>query len=191
MCSVELESSWSMNLGGCVIPIWFMTCNWSYFEFSHQIHICNCSSANRDGRNVAQQILHTDRFRFHQRLFSSQQELYIYYIDRIIQNYCVIYWNFPWLNNTKQEIAKNASWFYHHYTLWFSKLFSADKNLTNTAEEFGGKIQSKTNCWSWSKLESCNYLHVPYNIRTLENCLWKSNFGTVWGPGIMSIHKIQ
>ena len=40
-----LESYWSMNLGGCVIPIWFMTSNWSYFEFSHQIHIDgNCLS---------------------------------------------------------------------------------------------------------------------------------------------------
>ena len=43
--SAKLESCWSMNLGGCVTPIWFMTSNWSYFEFSHQIHIDgNCLS---------------------------------------------------------------------------------------------------------------------------------------------------
>ena len=32
-----LEPSLYMNLGGCVIPIQFMTSNWSYFEFSHHI----------------------------------------------------------------------------------------------------------------------------------------------------------
>ena len=29
-------------------------------------------------------------------------------------------------------------------------------DITNTAEEYGGKIQSKTNCWSWTELESRN-----------------------------------
>ena len=33
--------------------------------------------------------------------------------------------------------------------------------------EFGGKIQSKTNCWSWTKLESRN-LQEWYNEKNLE-----------------------
>ena len=32
--------------------------------------------------------------------------------------------------------------------------------------EFGGKIQSKTNCWSWTKLESRNP-HEPYSNMAL------------------------
>ena len=35
----ELELAWYISLGGWVIPVGFMTSNWSYFEFSHQIHI--------------------------------------------------------------------------------------------------------------------------------------------------------
>ena len=49
------------------------------------------SSANKDGRNDTQQILHTDRFWFNHIFFSAQQALYIYDIDRIIQNAGVIY----------------------------------------------------------------------------------------------------
>ena len=40
-----LELAWYISLGGWVIPVGFMTSNWSYFEFSHQIHIdSNCLS---------------------------------------------------------------------------------------------------------------------------------------------------
>ena len=39
------------------------------------------------------------------------------------------------------------------------------KNITNTAEKNGGKIQSKTNCWSWTE--------GWYNHRTLVNVITK------------------
>ena len=40
---IQLELAWYISLGGWVIPVGFMTSNWSYFEFSHQIYIdCNC-----------------------------------------------------------------------------------------------------------------------------------------------------
>ena len=55
---------------------------------------------------------------------------------------------FPWLNNTKQEIAKNASWLFHHYTLlpgpcsafWFdinfgNRLYSKEKRRAWTVRE--------------------------------------------------------
>ena len=45
-------------------------------KFILMVIIC-VSSANKDGINDTQQILHTDRFWFHHRLFSSQQALYI------------------------------------------------------------------------------------------------------------------
>ena len=34
---MQLEPAWYIILGGCVIPIRFMTSNWSYLEFSHHI----------------------------------------------------------------------------------------------------------------------------------------------------------
>ena len=40
-------------------------------------------------------------------------------------------------------------------------------DITNTAEEYGGKFQSKTNCWSWTLLESRN-LQDWYTKPTLE-----------------------
>ena len=43
--TLVLELAWYISLGGWVIPVGFMTSNWSYFEFSHQIHIdSNCLS---------------------------------------------------------------------------------------------------------------------------------------------------
>ena len=35
--SFQLELAWYISLGGCVIPVGFMTSNWSYFEISHHI----------------------------------------------------------------------------------------------------------------------------------------------------------
>ena len=34
-----LESYDYTSLGGCVIPVWFMTSNWSYIEFSRHIPV--------------------------------------------------------------------------------------------------------------------------------------------------------
>ena len=46
--------------------------------------------------------------------------------------------------------------------------------------KFGGKIQSKTNCWSWTKLESRNP-HEPYNNMALDKeFLLDTQIGYVW-----------
>ena len=37
LISILLEWYDYTSLGGCVIPMWFMTSNWSYIEFSRHI----------------------------------------------------------------------------------------------------------------------------------------------------------
>ena len=46
-------------------------------------------------------------------------------------------------------------------------------DITNTAEEYGGKFQSKTNCWSWTLLKSPN-LQDWYTKPTLVDKYWNT-----------------
>ena len=89
-----LEPSLYMNLGGWVIPIQFMTSDWSYFEFSHQFILMVIVWVNSAKEMTLSRFCILIDFDFITDFFLLNKHFTcwgLYDIDRKNQNYGVIY----------------------------------------------------------------------------------------------------